>query len=158
MAIKILQNEISEEVMATPEHGEIGAILTGHLFNHVYPNKLGRLFIAQTSFDIPPDGKEKQPDVSFVAAGRLRTAATLAPDLAVKIVSPTDTAFGIEEKVIQYQQAGVRLIWVIYPTSQTVAVYRLTSEIKPQILQGSEELDGDDVIPGFRLKVSALFE
>ncbi len=155
--------DIDEEVdvdIAGTEHGEIITLLTWHLAAHVYPNRLGRLFDGQTSFLIGGTTPYRQPDISFVTIERMpeRTAgkAQIAPDLAIDVVSENDRVFDLERKIKQYQAANVRRIWVIYPISQIVAVYKPDSR-KPTLLDIDEEFDGQEVLPGFRLKVSALF-
>lgn len=155
--------DIDEEVdvdMAGGEHGEIITLLTWHLAAHVYPNKIGRLFDGQTSFLIGGTTPYRQPDVSFVTIERMPERImgkiSFAPDLAIEVVSENDTVFDLERKIKQYQAANVRRIWVIYPLSQTVAVYKPDSR-KPTLLDIDEEFDGEEVLPGFKLKVSALF-
>jgi Uma2 family endonuclease len=76
----------------------------------------------------------------------------------VEVVSKNDTDYEIEERVIQYQQSNVGLVWIIHPVSQTVAVYRLESGVRAQILYGEDELSGEKVLPGFSLTVKNIFE
>jgi Uma2 family endonuclease len=108
--------------------------------------------------DDPPT--VRAPDVSFVARDRAygypsdRLGRT-PPDLAVEIVSPSNRASALQEKVLDYFDAHVRLVWVIDPSSRTVTVYRSPSDIR--VLRDAEELDGGDVLPGFRLPLAALF-
>ena len=99
----------------------------------------------------------RQPDVSFVKQERLperfRSYPELAPDLAVEVVSPTDkyyeTASRIEAKIVEYQKAGVKLVWMVHPYSRQVRqvdVYRLEGALRPQICMGGDELEGENVI------------
>jgi Uma2 family endonuclease len=103
----------------------------------------------------------RKPDVSFVRFGRLPNEQpadaydSLAPDLAVEVVSPNDTVYELDEKIDDYLRAGVRLVWVINPELQTVTIYRPGQS--QQTIRGGDELDGLDVVPGFRCPVSALF-
>ncbi len=158
--VLIDEQELTEEV-ATGENGEIAVLLSWHLAAYIYPNKLGRVFDGRTTFEMKPNYPKKEPDVSFVAAERLpnrvRDIIKLAPDLAIEIVSPNDKQFEIEEKVLQYLALSVRLVWVISPMLQVIYVYH-SGDKKPSILGIDDELDGEDVIPGFKLKISALFE
>jgi len=161
MTIEIeLQAEEGLEELATGENGEIAVLLTIALGNFVYNNQLGRMFDGRTTYEMKPGLQKREPDLSFVAAGRLpnrvRDILKLAPDLAVEIVSPSDILFDVEEKVLQYLQSGVRLVWVVRPVVQAVDVYRSGAHY-PDIIRIDGELDGEEVIPGFKLKVSALF-
>ncbi len=155
-----LQTEELEE-MASGEYGEICMILGWKLSAYVYPSKLGRMFDGHTSFEPDPTLPKKEPDVAFVMAGRLtgriRGSVPLAPDLAVEVVSPTDKQFEVEEKALDYIAIGVRLVWVISPVTKVVEVYR-PGQDKPSIYGVNDELDGENVIPGFKLKVRDLFE
>lgn len=77
-----------------------------------------------------PSGNIRVPDVSFVAAGRLAGERPpegfpdLAPDLAVEVLSPDDRSRDVLDKVGEYLQAGVRLVWVIDPKRRAAATYR----------------------------------
>ncbi len=150
------------EKMASLEHGIMGMKLGSYLLGYVLQNKLGLVFDGQTSFRMIGTPRNRQPDVAFVAASRLpadlRIKADFAPDLAVEIVSESDVIFELEHKVLQYQESGVRMVWVIYPVRQLVEVYRLATGYIPQIVSLNGELDGEDVIPGFKLAVKSLFE
>jgi Uma2 family endonuclease len=100
------------------------------------------------------------PDVSFVAAERIPTDDTpaflaLAPDLVVEIISPSETAKSMAEKVSDYLGAGTRLLWLVYPEQQEVQEYRPDAPF--HIYRIDEELDGREVLPGFRYALRALF-
>ena len=79
----------------------------------------------------------------------------VAPDLAVEVVSPTDRAEDVMEKVTEYFQAGVELVWIIYPRLQLVYVYE--SLVKVRGLNAADTLDGGNVLPGFHIPVATLF-
>ncbi len=103
----------------------------------------------------------RAPDVAFVARERLpkegvpKKFAEFPPDLAVEVLSPEDTASEVNRKVEEYLTAGVRLVWVADPATQTVTVYRSLQDVK--VLTTDQELDGGEVLPGFRTKVAELF-
>jgi Uma2 family endonuclease len=105
-------------------------------------------------------GLVRKPDVSVVRFGRFpggvlpKGWAKIPPDLAVEVVSPNDTTYEIEEKVEDYQKAGVPLVWVINPNSRKVRVHRIDGSIRD--LREDDELSGEDVIPGFRCMVREL--
>ncbi len=157
-ALKIKSEEESQEA-AGGIPGEVGSLLNWRLAEYVYTNKLGRVFNAQTDFEIKGIGR-RQPDVAFVSLERLpvnvRDTVPLSPDLAVKVVSKTDDFYDLDDKVDEYLKGGVRLVWVVRPIRKVIEVYR-QDDPKMQVRTIDDELDGEDVIPGFKLKVSALF-
>jgi Uma2 family endonuclease len=119
------------------------------------------VFGADTGFILSraPD-TVRAPDIAFVAEGRFETGlpfgyVPFAPDLAVEIVSPSNTASELQAKVLEYLEAGTRLVWVIDPRRETVMVYRSRDDIR--ILGRDDELDAADVLPGFKLALSELF-
>jgi Uma2 family endonuclease len=78
------------------------------------------------------------------------------PDLAVEITSPTDAIDDLMDKLEEYFRAGVRLAWVVYPKHRKIYAYESTTNVR--ILQVGDELDGGPVLPGFRMRLAALFE
>jgi len=103
----------------------------------------------------------RAPDVAFVRAERVPTAeeqehfAELAPDLVVEVISPSDRMTDVEEKVEQYLALGVPLVWVFHPRRRTVTVRRPGRE--PLVLRDGDVVDGEEVLPGFRLPVADIF-
>ncbi|HTU91265.1 MAG TPA: Uma2 family endonuclease [Gemmataceae bacterium] len=103
----------------------------------------------------------RKPDVAFVRYGRFPNEqlplghAHLAPDLAAEVISPNDEYEKVIEKIEEYLRAGVRLVWIISPRNHIVHVYRANGSV--HVLRENEELDGEDVVPGFRCPVRDLF-
>lgn len=100
------------------------------------------------------------PDLSIFRKERLadlHRAGFLrgAPELAVEVVSPSNKAGEIQEKVLEYFTAGARLVWVVYPRRKTVAVHASSREAR--FYGEDDDLDGGDVLPGLRVPVSELF-
>jgi Uma2 family endonuclease len=79
----------------------------------------------------------------------------IAPDLAVEVVSPSDRAAEVLAKVAEYLEAGTRLVWVVYPQTQKIVVYRPSADV--QMLSVSDTLEGGDVVPGFACPVAEVF-
>ena len=104
-----------------------------------------------------------RPDVAFVSSERWPlnqpvpddAAWDVVPDLAVEVVSPTNRDEEGLAKVREYFEAGVRLVWKIYPNEQVVHVYESFTTIR--VLTRADELDGGEVVPGFRLPLATLF-
>jgi Uma2 family endonuclease len=142
-------------------HLQISGLLIALLGGHVRERGLGVVggeggFV----FRRGPD-KVYAPDVVFVRAERLppKEAWTgfldIVPDLAVEVLSPSDTADHINDKVITYLETGVRLVWVVDPRRRTVTVYQ--PDLTARVLREGNVLDGGEVLPEFRLPLAELF-
>jgi len=80
----------------------------------------------------------------------------MVPDLAIEVVSPSNSAFAVQRKVHDYFKAGVTRVWVVYPEQAEVYIYSTPQQV--QVVGVGQELDGGDLLPGFRLPVAVLFE
>lgn len=140
------------------EHGEISVNVVYYLYSHIRENQLGRLYTAETTFQVGE--RVMKPDVAFVSTAQLTGDKTkgfpIPPDLAIEVVSPSDVQSRIATKAREYLDAGTRLVWVIEPVLQTVTVYRSEKDI--EMLTRDDTLTGEDVIPGFACSVVHLFE
>jgi Uma2 family endonuclease len=150
------------------ESSAIAAAIGASLLVFVKACRLGHVFAPDSGyrcFAADPD-KVRKPDVSFVVNGRLpndqppKGYSLIAPDLAVEVLSPGDIADDVEEKVQEYLAAGVKLVWVVSPVTQTVRIHRPTSASAGPIamLRSSDIITGEDVIPGFECKVAEFFD
>lgn len=160
--LAIETEEGDSKKMASGLHSVISGRVFRHLSNFVEDQKPGYVMESSATYDFKDGLPKRQPDVSFAPLSKMPTPIdddlTFAPDLVVEVVSKNDTDYEIERKVSHYQQVGVRLIWVVHPVSQTVGGYSLANGLVPQIISVIGELDGEDVLPGFKLAVKVLFE
>ena len=140
------------------EHGEISINVIRYLDRHVYEKGLGKLYTANTTFQVGE--RLMKPDVAFVSTARLDVdedkTFPIPPDLAIEVVSPTDVHYRIVRKAFDYLNAGTRLVWVLDPVAKAVTVYRSENDI--EILTHEATLSGEDVVPGFACPVEQLFE
>jgi Uma2 family endonuclease len=103
----------------------------------------------------------RRPDVSLILAARMTPElfeegfTSIRPDLAIEVISPKDRVYDLEEKLDDYRDVGVPLIWLIYPRSRRVRVLR--PEGPPTELGPDDELTGEEILPGFRCRVADLF-
>ena len=144
-------------------HGWVQSNLAALLIPFVNERRLGKVFNDGVGYElIALPRTVRNPDTSFVRSERLPSGGLpsgfirMAPDLAVEILSPDESAWELEEKLDDYRAAGTPLIWVIEPNRRTVMI--VSSAAPVRWLRGDEILTGDDVIPGFECKVSALFD
>lgn len=140
--------------------GQIFRLIARFLDEH----SIGDLFPEGTSYQCFPDEprRVRRADVSFIRSGRLTESqfdsghCPIAPDLAVEVVSPHDSYVDVVAKLDDYFSASVPLVWVVDPESRTVAVYRNGGE-SISLLHDSENLHGEDVLPGFVCFVADIF-
>jgi Uma2 family endonuclease len=156
----LIEGELFRMPPTGGDHGYVGSELHGYIWNHVRRDHLGRVYCAETGFYLTrnPD-TVLGPDIAFVRADRAPERnpgyLDLAPDLAVEIRSPTDRKAYVDHKVDLYLSGGVRLLWYVDPRRQTVSVYRPGRA--PTTLGIGDELDGEGVLPGFRLAIADVF-
>ncbi|MBC7929653.1 MAG: Uma2 family endonuclease [Rubrivivax sp.] len=159
---ELIRGEMIVMSPSKPLHGIVCARLAAALINFVEANDLGMAFGAETGFVV-----ERNPDsvlgadAAFVSNERLATVDNFekffpfAPDLAIEVLSPSNTVREINEKIALYFAAGSRAVWVFNPKKRTAAVY--TSPSESRTLGENDTLDGGDVLPGFSLDLSKLF-
>ncbi|MSS71271.1 MAG: Uma2 family endonuclease [Candidatus Latescibacteria bacterium] len=143
-------------------HGRLTVRIAVLLEQFVRPRDLGEVLGAETGFIVFRDPDTvRAPDVMFVSKERLSGEIDpdhflpFAPDLAVEVVSPSNLWSEIEEKVEEYLEAGVRMIWIVNPRTRSITVYRSRSQV--QILGSEDTLAGEDVLPGFNASVAEIF-
>lgn len=159
---ELVKGELIEMAPTGARHGRVAIRIGSRLNSYVEQQDLGEVFAAETGFRLErgPD-KVRAPDVAFVAKGRLPPGELpagfldIVPDLVVEVVSPGDTANYIQAKVEDWLRSGVRLAWVFYPDTRSVASYGSLNEVR--ILTESDQLQGDPVLPGFSCLVKDLF-
>ena len=153
---------VDGEIRVSPtggRHGKVSVNLVLALGIFVRDRGLGQVLESSTGFRLP-SGNVRSPDVSFIAADRLASHplsddfSELAPDLAVEVLSPSERPRYVLDKVGEYLEAGVRLVWVIDPRKAKAVAYRSLSDVTE--LQADDELDGLDVLPGFRCRLSEI--
>jgi Uma2 family endonuclease len=158
----LVRGEVVETMPPGGVHGVI-AIMLGALLR-VWA-KAGRHGVvgAESGFILGRDPDiVRGPDLSFVAAARVPPAGIpeafweQAPELAVEIVSPSETAEEVREKVRDFLAAGTPLVWVVYPRTREVLVHRPGGSI--HVLGEADMLEDAAVLPGFQCRVGELFE
>jgi len=144
---------------AGTRHGLVSVRLSSRLGPFVEAHDLGYVVDSSTGFRLP-NGNVRLPDVAFVARGRFpdervpEDFSDIPPDLAVEVLSPSDRPRFVLDKVGEYLQAGVRLVWVIDPRRRRAAVYRSATEVREVLEDGV--LDGEDVVRGFACPLADL--
>jgi Uma2 family endonuclease len=138
----------------------LAAYLIGFLLDFVRPRKLGIVLGADSMFKLF-GGNIRMPDVAFVPKNRFPDGLpkgpvwSIAPSLAVDVLSASNTVAEIDRNRGEFFASGVLLMWVIDPVSRTVTVYR--PDGVPAISDQTQVLDGGEVLPGLSISLAELF-
>jgi Uma2 family endonuclease len=140
-------------------HGTVTMRLSLLLGNYVYTNNLGRA-AGEMGYKLESDPDTVlAPDISFIARDRMGTVSegyrSGPPDLAVELLSQSDRKSQVEGKTSLWLALGARSVWNVDPRKRTVEVIRADGHRK--LFHETDELT-DDTVPGFRVRVSEIFE
>ena len=143
-----------------PLHNRIVARLFGALDRYLENHPVGEVFMPEVLYILGPNTK-RAPDVSFLhaeCAQKIDPSLDVpgAPEIAVEVLSPTDTVAAMRRKIRQYFAAGALYVWVVYPETREVEVWRQPSRAQI-VLQETDLLEAPDLLPGFALPIGALF-
>ncbi len=156
----LIDGELCIKMAPSELHGEVASEIARHLGNYVVPRDLGRVGV-EVGFR-PPGNQEclLLPDVSFIGKARMTTRALTTyvpqmPDLAVEVISPSQSWAQVRRKAETYLRHGSALVWLIDPQSQSAEVWRRGTEQR-EVLGSDGELSGGDILPGFRLSLRLI--
>ncbi len=157
-ALEYACGEVTQKPMPDRLHSTLQLFLGVVLFHFLQETGLGRA-LPEFRCIFGPPGRVRVfvPDLVYVAKQRLTADRYLhaAPDLAIEILSPGQNMARLLDKIHFYLLNGVRLVWVIDPDAATIAVLAPGQEGKT--LAVGDTLDGDALLPGFRVAVDDIF-
>lgn len=160
---ELIEGELVEMPPAGIEHNNVEGAATVLLRLFVRERRLGRVLPGETGFYTRGNDRTvRAPDVVFISYDRLPADqpnpgyGRVIPELVIEVVSPNDRADKIEEKVQEWLDFGVLLVWVIYPQTQRIHVFQYGQQ--PVILRADDTITGDPALPGFSAVVREFFE
>ncbi|NHZ72231.1 MAG: Uma2 family endonuclease [Aquificales bacterium] len=159
---ELIQGEFISMSPAGFMHGRIALKIGTYLNIFVLENHLGAAYAAETGFVLKrnPD-TVRAPDVAFVTAEHAAKQSKEtgffegAPDLAVEVISPSETMADIESKLFDYLEAGTQVVWLVFPRTQSITVYRSLTDIR--IFTIEDSIDCSELLPGFSVTVEEIF-
>ena len=141
------------------QHANVETHVAWVFHSYVLPRGLGQVYSGEALFRLDPEARlSRAPDVAFVRQERLEGqdltgAFAGAPDLAVEIVSPSDSAKDVQRKVEDWLAYGTRVVLVLYPETRSLVFWHPDHAVP---LHGDDIVDLDEVLPGFRCTVRDL--
>ena len=160
---------VGTQIVEKPQMGVFESGLANLLLELLGPfaraNRLGQAFL-EILFDLRPGvDRSRRPDLAFVSARKWPVnrrppsgeSWAMIPDLAVEVVSPSNSAAQVLGKVREYLQAGVQLVWIVYPTAGEIHVFDARNPSVLARLQMGDVLNAESLIPGFELPLATLF-
>lgn len=162
--VELVRGELRIMNPASPTQGIFAMRLGAALFNYVDTHGLGVVITAEPGFKLHevPELTVRVTDIAFVRTERIPPQAQqagfwpLAPDLVIEIISPSETASSIQEKVQDFLTAGTRLVWLVYPDTRSLVEYGQGHQMRHY--SNTDFLEGDEVLPGFTYPLKRLFE
>ena len=141
--------------------GERNAELNGQLWLWNRQAKLGHIYDSSTGFRLP-NGAIRSPDAAWVSQSRWdaltpeqrKKWVPLCPDFVVELKSPSDDIADLQTKMLEYQENGLKLGWLIDPDRQLVEVYQADRSM--ELLGNPEEISADEIMSGFVLKLAGI--
>jgi Uma2 family endonuclease len=160
---EIVNEKVVEKTLSVYEV-HVANLLNLFLARYAFDNQLGNVEFEMLFKLSENSGTQRRPDIAFISykkwpKGRRfpsDNAFLIVPDLMIEVVSPSNFANEVDEKIVEYLEAGVRMVWVVYPTTARIYVHESLSSVR--VITRTGELDGGDVLPGFRLPLDQIFE
>jgi Uma2 family endonuclease len=155
---ELVNGEIIEMAPSGGQHGIVLSRLVWLLADYVYRTGVGKVLSGDVGFvlGLPEDrGRVRAPDIAFMRSLPADEGfVPAAPDLAVEILSPSDSPIQIQEKIRDYLEAG-SLVWIVAPKAKTVTVYRPDGSAR--FLREHDTLEAEDLLPGLSIPLSEIF-
>ena len=160
---ELIRGEFSETMSAGLKHGEVASNFIGELRSFVKPRRLGRVSGTDAGVLLERDPDTvREPDAMFISAERMPLDirpsgySEVIPDIVAEVKSPSDSIAEVDDKARMWRDYGVPLVWAAYPETQTVDVHRADGSIAT--LYEDDVLDGGEILPGFAVPVSDIFD
>jgi Uma2 family endonuclease len=161
---EVVDGKIVEPPSMGTEQEVTAGILHGRLCQYADTTKLGRA-VVETLFDFTKHtDRKRRPDVAYVASDRWPRSKPVGkedgwpviPNLTIEVISPSNSWDEILDRIHEYFHVGVQRVWIVSTSKKQVHVYTSPTEVR--ILSQPDELSDEDLLPGFRLGLTDLFE
>lgn len=160
--LELVDGVIREMASSSKLNTVIAAKILSAMYQHAEANDLGYVVGADSGFDLGV-GYVRQPDCAFINKARVPTLEgntfVVGPDLAVEVISPSESPRDILDKARRYLQTGGQMVWAVYPVEKVVDVYTLNEKgsLVIDTFDINAMLDAGKAFPGFSLPVQKIF-
>ena len=159
---EVSRGRLIREPRPAPRHGRIASLIAHKLMQYVDEHPGCGAVYAESGFILHEKPLTlRGPDVSFVRASRLalepeRGFFAGPPDLAIEVLSPSNTVSAMLEKIGEFLEAGTHVVWLVDPKARSVVIHG--PDAPPRVKRGEETLDCPELLPGLAWPVASLFE
>lgn len=153
---ELVEGEVAEVSPGAFQHNRVRDTLLILLRAFAESHKLG-IVVSEQPFRLAVD-IVRFPDIAFVTAGRDLTSSAFpegAPDLAIEVISPSNTPREMDQKISHYFAAGCKRVWVVYPEQREIYIHGMAGVTRRR---GEDALEEPELLSGFSVKASSLFE
>jgi Uma2 family endonuclease len=157
---ELVEGELVEVMSTGFIHGIVAQRIGRFIGNFADENNLGEVTASETGF-VLEENTYRGADCAFISNENLEKYGypqgffPTSPDIAIEVVSPSNTSDEMLQKVNLYLKNGSRLVWLIYPKLKMITVYRQNNVVN--LLREPDTLEGEDVLPNFSLSLEKLF-
>lgn len=157
----LIDGELCIKMAPSELHGEVASFISYYLLSYVSPRGLGRVGVEVGFYPAGDRRTALLPDVSFISKARMSRRARDSyvphmPDLAVEIISPSQSLAQVRRKAQTYLRHGTALVWLVDPAAKSAEVWQRGTE-QHEVIDLDGELSGGDILPGFSLPLKRLF-
>jgi Uma2 family endonuclease len=154
---------VDGEILVSPagmRHSAVACNVASLIWEFLQKNPIGAVYSSDVGIALP-NGNVRSPDVTYVSTTKLpegrspETFGEVIPDLAVEVLSPSDSLKELGRKIGEFLENGVPIVWLVDPGRQTVTIYRSLSET--QQLTSKDTITAEPVLPGFSVSISRFF-
>lgn len=157
---------VNGELVEIPMSDTLSSITAGYFISYLnqllLDTRYGYVSAPHACYRLP-NGNIRQPDAAFISKARFPLLGAkifpVAPDIAVEVISASESAKAVRDKVREYLESGTAFVWCAYPETRSIDVCQLNPDgsITIHTLKAGEFLEGGEVLPGFKVAVEKFF-